>query len=159
MPDKKLTDSDIVKERKVSLKEQIEHYNKRQKEVFDKYYRRNTKGNEDTLEICVLRESAVLISKLESIINRLQAENERLKEDNETLKSCIAKSFVVKAEGENPLSYLKAEAYKECIEKVKERSSKMELVCSGALVRTDYTITKENLDNLLKEKVGEDNES
>jgi Flp pilus assembly CpaF family ATPase len=48
--------------------------------VFDRYYRKNTEGSEDTLEICVLRESAVLISKLESIINRLQAENERLQQ-------------------------------------------------------------------------------
>ena len=51
----------------------------------------------------------------------------------------------------------KAEAYKECIEKVKENSNKMELVCSGALVGTDYTITKEKLDNLLKELVGDSN--
>ncbi len=84
--DKKLTDSEFVKAREVSLKEQIEHYNERKKEVFDSYYRRNTGGNEDTLEICVLRESAVLISKLESIINRLQAENDGLKAKIDKLK-------------------------------------------------------------------------
>ena len=32
--DKKLTDSEIIKAREVSLEEQIEHYNKRRKEVF-----------------------------------------------------------------------------------------------------------------------------
>ena len=55
------------------------------------------------------------------------------------------------------LKQAKAEAYKECIEKVKEHSNKAELVCSGALVRTEYTITKEKLDNLLNELVGENN--
>ena len=48
-------------------------------------------------------------------------------------------------------SEIKAEAYKECIEKVKEKSNKNDFVCSGTLVITDYTITEEDLDNLLKE--------
>ena len=79
MPDKKLTDSVIVKAREVSLEEQIEHYNERLKETLDSYYRRKKdKGAEDTLEICVLQESAVLISKFESIINHLREENKRL---------------------------------------------------------------------------------
>ena len=168
MPDK-LTDKEIVKAREVSLKEQIEHYNKRRKEVFDSYYRRNTKGNEETLEICVLRESAVLISKLESIINRLQArvekaekvehfadktiatlqaENEKLKKDKENLAYSFANAVGQKMTA-------KAEAYKECIGKAKSeidsQAHSRSLEASGERFRIHKI-----LDNLLKELVGED---
>lgn len=54
---------------------------------------------------------------------------------------------------------IKAEAYKECIEKVKEKSKKTEIVCSGALVTMSYAISNKNLNNLLKELVGENNET
>ena len=87
-----------------------------------------------------------LFKMIIDLINRLQEENERLQSINDSFTD-IGKLY----------SEIKAEAYKECIEKVKEHSNKMELVCSGALVRTDYTITKEKLDNLLKEMVGESN--
>lgn len=50
---------------------------------------------------------------------------------------------------------LKAEAYKECIQKIKVKSKKVHLVCSGADLRTDYTITDKELNNLFKELVGE----
>lgn len=49
------------------------------------------------------------------------------------------------------LKNAKTEAYKEFIEKVKENSNKIDVVCSGALVTRDYTISKQKLDNLLKE--------
>ena len=49
---------------------------------------------------------------------------------------------------------IKAEAYKECIEKIKAKSKKEYLVYSGASLRTDYTITNKQLDNLLNELVG-----
>ena len=52
----------------------------------------------------------------------------------------------------------KSEAAKECAEKLKEKSIKIEFVCSGALVRTDYTITKDDLDNLVKEMEGENDD-
>lgn len=52
---------------------------------------------------------------------------------------------------------IKAEAYKECIEKVKERSCKLNLCHNEVVVKTDYQISGESLDNLLKELVGEDN--
>lgn len=48
----------------------------------------------------------------------------------------------------------KAEAYKECIEKVKEKSKKTEVVASGALITTSYAISAKNLNNLLNELVG-----
>lgn len=49
---------------KLTLKEQIDHYNERLEEVFEQYYRRNTSGSEDTLEICVLRDANKLITRL-----------------------------------------------------------------------------------------------
>ena len=52
---------------------------------------------------------------------------------------------------------LKAEAYKEFAEKLKEKASKMEMACCGAIIRRDYTINEETLDNLVKEMVGDDN--
>ena len=79
---------------------------------------------------------------------------------NELLQECYSKdeiAFALKCKTEE-LKTAKAEAYKECIEKVKEHSNKTELVCSGALVRTDYTITDKELDNLLKELVGDKND-
>ena len=53
------------------------------------------------------------------------------------------------------VSQIRAEAIKEFAELVKENSNKMDLVCSGALVKRDYTITEEKLDNLVKEMVGD----
>ena len=53
--------------------------------------------------------------------------------------------------------FIKAEAYKECIKKVKEKANKSEWVSSGVHLRTEYTIGENTLDNLLKELVGEDN--
>ena len=84
----KMMDEEIIKVRVVSLEEQIQQHNERKKKVFDSYYCRNTGGGEDPLEICVLRESAVLISKLESIINRQKAEIEELQKENEDFK-CV----------------------------------------------------------------------
>lgn len=85
------------------------------------------------------------------LINRQEAEKESLKAEVERLKeqNTIVKDGFIELQKLH--SEIKAEAYKECIEKVKENSNKMELVCSGALVRTDYTITKKSLDSLLNE--------
>lgn len=54
-------------------------------------------------------------------------------------------------------SEIKAEAYKECIEKVKEISNKKELVTrfDRTLISRDYEISEEKLNNLLKELVGD----
>lgn len=53
-------------------------------------------------------------------------------------------------------SEIKAKVVKEFAERLKEKSGKMEMVCSGALVQRDYTISEEILDNLVKEMVGEE---
>jgi len=184
MPDKKLTDSEIVKALDVLKSWQKLAYH-------------NDDGtDEDSHE---LYEALTLVLDL---INRLQAENEKneniirladktietanaeierlstlaelgnkrandyrvmrdralkAEAENDTLKNVIKNTFLEKA-GCNidPLAEIKAEAYKECIEKVKEKSKKSEIVCSGALVATSYLISAKNLNNLLKELVGED---
>ena len=45
-------------------------------------------------------------------------------------------------------------AAKEFAERLKEKATKIELVCSGALVKTEYTISKESLENIAAEMVG-----
>lgn len=127
MPDKKLTDNEIVKALENCLENEC------------------NKCPFNDSETCQID----LMKLLFDLINRLQAENERLKAKVNHYNYCYD-NFVNK-----PIRRIKAEAYKECIEKVKETSNKTELVCSGALVRTDYTITEKKLDNLLKELVGE----
>ena len=104
-------------------------------------------AQKDLFETCCARK--------DEAIRHLEAENERLFSDNQKYLSVML--WGNKKQAKNLVNNIKTQAYKECIEKVKEHSNKTELVCSGALVRTDYTITKEKLDNLLKELVGEDN--
>lgn len=82
------------------------------------------------------------------LINRKDQENENLKAEIQELKTEINMFRGYDEE-------IKAEAYKECIEKVKEKSKKSEIVCSGALVTTSYLISAKNLNNLLKELVGD----
>ena len=104
--------------------------------------------------------SRVLKRNALDLINRQEQENESLKAEVERLKQIVGFT-PARGSGKSPflnmvLDNVRAEAYKECIEKVKEHSNKMELVCSGALVKTDYTITDEDLDNLLNELVGDE---
>ena len=84
-----------------------------------------------------IRVDKVLLGAFD-LINRLQAENERLK------KGWKAD---IQLTGE-----AKAEAYKECIEKVIETAS----VIKANAFQGCYVISKGNLDNLLKKLVGED---
>lgn len=120
------------------------------------------------------------------LINHLQAENEKLNAELKNLTTVIKNltsenqnltSYLVSANAENErlkeevtehikkgvkkrkydIALIKAESYKECIEKVKEKSKKTEIVCSGALVTISYAISNKNLDNLLKELVGGEN--
>ena len=79
------------------------------------------------------------------LINRLQEDSSGLKKVQMQLDDLCKMHNIIKSE-----------AYKECIEKVKEKSKKTEVVCSGALVTMSYAISNKNLDNLLKELVGEE---
>jgi archaellum component FlaC len=131
MPDK-LTDSEIVK----ALDEAELFLRNR---VMDGM---SLKLNE--YDIGTLRNISQLCAKAYDEINRLQAENEDIKFLYENLKEEHLE--IIKA-----IKHTKTEAYKECIEKVKENSNKREWVCSGALVQRDCTIPEKTLDNLLKE--------
>ena len=105
-------------------------------------------GNIDKLK-------AELFDKTEQLNVELQAMRgaaNSYKAENERLKKGWKADVILTAN-------VKAEAYKECIEKVKEKSKKTEIVCSGKLITTNYTISARNFNNLLKELVGEDNES
>ena len=104
MPDKKLTDAEIVKACKDCL-----HYDA------CKGTYSSAKGDEDILyefDGEMYAESGCEDFKDKDLINRLQAENERLKVEYE--ESQKRNSDLV-----NAFQGYKAEAYKECIEKVK----------------------------------------
>lgn len=94
-------------------------------------------------------ESSALLADIDfrdKELKKLRAENERLIDDNKFLQDNRWKE----------LSFVKAEAYKECIEKVKDKSTKLNMCNSGVIIKTDYQISGVKLDNLLKELVGED---
>ena len=129
--DKKLTDKEIVK----ALKDKIEFEN------FDEngYAVVDVEKLKNTLDL----------------INRLQAEVERLKEEKSKLENKIDEIYPLVMQLPNAMQKAKAEAYKECIVKVKEKSNKYEWVSSGVHLRTEYTIGENTIDNLLNELVGE----
>ena len=136
MPDKKLTDAEIVKACKDCL-----HYDA------CKGTYSSAKGDEDILyefDGEMYAESGCEDFKDKDLINRLQAENERLKVEYE--ESQKRNSDLV-----NAFQGYKAEAYKECIEKLKklmEGWGDLEYYSEAIKAETD-------LDNLLKELVGE----
>ena len=109
------------------------------------------KALKEILEIMLVMgdlQTSSTISKTIDYINRQQAEIERLYGDIMSYKLRWEKAIV-------KLDNAKSEAIKEFAERLKEKSSKMELVCSGALVKRDYTIDEKTLNNLAKEMVGE----
>lgn len=86
---------------------------------------------------------AVDVQLLKNTLNLINQYETKIKSKQETIDSFtdIGKLY----------SEIKAETYKECIEKVKEKAKATEVVYSGAFVRTDYTISNKDFDNLLKE--------
>ena len=84
---KNICDCETTQKYKQTLDEQMKSYDERLKEVFDCYYRRNTEGNEDPLEICVLHDSKRLLDNTFAVINNLQIENDFLKKENMELKN------------------------------------------------------------------------
>lgn len=126
-------------------------------------------------ELCRI-ECDELATKTIDLVTRQQAENENLKVELQSMRGA-ANSLKMHYEGAQAKikrlkeslnielenfateydNKIKAEAYKEFAERLKEKSRKVEMVCSGALVQRDYTISEKTLDNLLKKLVGEDN--
>ena len=64
------SDNEIKRER--TFEEELPYFKERIKEVFDNYS--NPNGNEDTLEICVLRQSNRIVKKAEETIRLQQAQ-------------------------------------------------------------------------------------
>ena len=90
---------------------------------------------------------SIEVYKLENaldLINRLQAENERLKEKQE-------KCFYCTEQANKKISEIKAEAYKEFAERVKEKKS---VYNADDFYWIKY-IPERAIDNLLKEMVGD----
>ena len=81
------------------------------------------------------------------LINRLQAENEGLKSLNKNHKNMI--SMLNK-----PFNQIKAEAYKEFAERLKKGSYRIAI---GSAITENRYVAQNNIDNLLKELVGDNN--
>ena len=126
MPNKKLTDSEIVK----ALRSWLEEIRKSRQAYLEKV-------NEEHYPS--MRYEYLLSDTIHEI-NRLQAENERLKEKDETRH----KVYMTKCE---ELEAAKAEAYKECIDMVKKKGVKVGV--------DEICIFTNTLDNILKKLVGE----
>lgn len=112
-------------------------------------------GQEEKIKLLTRYETEFLkerlkTEELEERLGEVKAENERLKAKVNHYNYCY-ENFV-----NTPISRIKAEAYKECIEKVKEISSKTGAILNETHWEDKYTITEGKLDNLLKELVGED---
>ena len=135
-----MTDNEIIKV--IPLEDRIEHYNKRLKEVFDSYYRRHTDGAEETLEICVLRESSKLTYTLHDLINRQKAEIERL---TDTLNATIAGQETL----QRHIKTAKAEAIKAFAERLKDMHK------HNTTSVVSLVTVFDNINNLVKEMVGD----
>ena len=98
--------------------------------------------------------SILNLTSLQNDLTDLQAENERLKEDNKSLTFHIVpargsgKSSVIKIK----IDAIKSEAYKECIENIKEEYADL-MKFGYADISVDGLFKK--LDNLLKELEGD----
>lgn len=158
-----MTDKEITREKTFS--EELPYFKDRIEEVFDNY--NNPNGNEDPLYICVLRDSKRIVRKAEEEITRQKTEIERLKsmnqakldcihdlqKENETLSRNADTAFL---DGLNErrdvfAPEIKAEAYKEFAEKLKDAA--MPYLRGGKYYEI---ITTWCIDTLLKEMVGEE---
>lgn len=128
-----------------------------------------------------LRNISQACAKAYDEINQLQTEKENLKVENQSLRSAANSLKMHYEEAQAEIENLKNEnfilrqkranifeitdaygrgrskAVKEFVERLKEKAGKMEMAYSGVIVRRDYTIDEEILDNLVKEMVGENN--
>lgn len=99
----------------------------------------------------LMKDALELINSQKALIKRLTSGKCVYLSDDEITEYCVegpCPNYKTEAE-------IKAEAYKEFAERLKGNSNKRDFVCSGALVKTDYTITEKELNNLLKEMVGD----
>ncbi len=96
------------------------------------------------------------------LINHLQAENERLKEEKSKLENKIDEIYPLVMQLPNAMQQAKAESYKECIDKVKNiicENTYPDFDKNGKAVNIWKSRAYKDIDNLLKELVGENNET
>lgn len=137
-------------ERERTFDEEIQYFKQQIKEIFDNYH--NPDGSEDRLEICVLRDAYRTVLKAEEEITRQQVEIEQLKFEIAKLlpKGC---PYAIQVEVSNKLeAQIKSEAFKEFAERLKEKSFQS---------FGNYGITRDvvevcDIDNLIKEMVGDE---
>ena len=112
-------------------------------------------GNTRANDYRVMRDRAL---KAEAENEKLEAECDKQYEIAEaTIRAEIADGGTSCHWCEDTIrSVAKAEAYKECIEKIKDKSCKLNMCHNDIVVKTDYQISGESLNNILKELVGED---
>ncbi len=134
-----MTDNEIKREQP-SFEVRAESLKKRTKEFFSTY--ENPNGSEDRLEICLIREGYRAVLMAEEEINRQKAEIERL----EDLNKCYYTSCQQIAKSNHEI---KAEAVKEFAERLKEKAT------PHYFDNTHFAVKVEEIDNLLKERVGE----
>ena len=166
MLDKKLTDSKkIAKWQKEKLGEKT--YNEPQEKAKQKRKAQAITDNEikKAFEKCIeekLKPSILLMVAVFDLINRQKAEIERLQNENTLLTQnslankyplCIwiGDNLILSKSEQNYdklIANIKSEAYKECIEKMKEKSCKLNMCHNDVVVKTDYQISGEALDNL-----------
>ena len=155
MTDKKLTYKEIIKalESEIHLAEYVDNdYCSNVKleiikSALDLITRRQAENENLKVKLQSMRGAA---NSLKMHYEEAQAEIERLNkvyQANQQLINALNKSYFL----------AKTEAVKDFAERLKEKSGKMEMVCSGALVQRDYTISEKTLDTLAKEMVGESN--
>lgn len=125
--DKKLTDSEIVK----ALKELLKELKGKKQLILSK---------EGVKTLCCCLQNHL------DLINRLQAENERLFADNQKFLNVML--WGSKKNVKNLLSQIKAEAYKEFAERLKNFRFTGEGI-------NGWAVNTKTIDNLLKELVGE----
>ena len=88
-----------------------------------------------------------LINSQKALIKRLTSGKCVYLSDDEITEYCVegpCPNYKTEAE-------IKAEAYKECIEKVKEKSRKTEVVYVDEIISIRYAISNKNLNIILKE--------
>ena len=106
----------------------------------------------DFLSLCggkrTIVDSALdLINRQKALIKRLTSGKCVYLSDDEITEYCVegpCPNYKTEAE-------IKAEAYKECIEKVKEKSRKTEVVYVDEIISIRYAISNKNLNIILKE--------
>ena len=127
-----MTDNEITREKTFS--EELPYFKERIKEIFDNYD--NPDGYADMLYLSTLSDSNRIVRKAEEEIIRQQREIE-------SLKKVVIDNYVTEYDDK-----IKTEAYKEFAERLKENT----------ITKFDWNeyVEIEEVDNLLKEMVGEE---